>query len=58
MADYGSWLIEDLRDHVKELLVMKSRVELYSERAEYNIEIHEIETEIMKRGNNIKEKTY
>ena len=52
MADYGTWLIEDLRDHVKELLVMRSRVELYTERAEYNIEIHEIETEIMKREKN------
>ena len=52
MIDYGSWLIEDLRDHVKEFLVMRSRVELYSERAEYNIQIHEIETEIMKREKN------
>ena len=52
MADYGSWLIEDLRDYVKELLVMRSRVELYSERAEYSIQIHEIETEIMKREKN------
>ena len=52
MADYGSWLTEDLRDHVKELLIMRSRVELYSERAEYNIQIHEIEIEIMKRENN------
>ena len=52
MADYGSWIIEDLRDHVKELLIMRSRVELYSERAEYNIQIHEIEIEIMKRENN------
>jgi len=52
MADYGSWLIEDLKDHVKELLVMRGRVELYTERAEYNIQIHEIETEIMKREKN------
>ena len=52
MADYGSWIIEDLRDHVKELLVMRNRVELYSERAEYNIQIQEIEIEIMKREKN------
>ena len=52
MVDYGSWIIEDLRDHVKELLVMRSRAELYSERAEYNIQIQEIETEIMKREKN------
>ena len=52
MADYGSWLIEDLRDYVKELLVMRSRAELYSERAEYNIEILEINAEIMKREKN------
>ena len=52
MADYGSWLIEDLRDHVKELLVMRSRVELYSERAEYNIQIQEINAEILKREKN------
>ena len=52
MADYGSWIIEDLRNYVEELLVLRSRVELYSERAEYNIQIHEIETEIMKREKN------
>ena len=52
MIDYGSWLIEDLRDHVKELLVMRSRVELYSERAEYNIQILEIRAEIMEREKN------
>ena len=52
MADYVSWIIEDLRDHVKELLVMRSRVELYSERAEYNIQILEIKAEILKREKN------
>ena len=52
MADYGSWIIEDLRDYVKELLVMRNHAELYSDRAEYNIQILEIETEIMKREKN------
>ena len=52
MTDYGSWLIEDLKDYVKELLVMKNRAELYSERAEYNIQILEVNTEIMKREKN------
>ena len=52
MADYGSWLIEDLRDHVEELLVMRSRVELYSERVKYNIQIQEIKAEILKREKN------
>ena len=52
MVDYGAWLIEDLRDYVEDLLVMRSRVELYSERAEYNIQIMEIKTEIMKREKN------
>ena len=52
MADYGSWLIEDLKDYIKELLVVRSRAELYSERAEYNIQIQEIETEILKREKN------
>ena len=52
MADYGSWIIEDLRNYVEELLVLRSRVELYSERAEYNIQIQEIGIEIMKREKN------
>ena len=49
MADYGSWLIEDLKDYIKELLVVRSRAELYSERAECNVQILEIQTEINKR---------
>ena len=52
MADYGSWLIEDLKDYIEELLMLRSRAELYSDRVEYNIEIKEIRTEIMKREKN------
>ena len=49
MADYGSWLIEDLREYLNELIVIRNHTELYSDRADYNIEILEIKTEIMKR---------
>ena len=52
MVDYSSWLIEDLRNYEKELLVMRSRAELYTERAEYNIQILEIRAEIMEREKN------
>ena len=52
MADYGSWIIEDLKDYVEDLLVMRSHAELYSDRAEYNIQISEIKAEIMKREKN------
>ena len=52
MVDYGAWLIEDLRDYVEDLLVMRSRAELYSERADYNNQILEIRAEILKREKN------
>ena len=34
--DYGGWLIEDLKDHYKELTRQRNRSEMYSERAELN----------------------
>ena len=50
--DYSSWLIEDLEDYINELLIVRTRAELYSERAECNAQIQEIKTEINKRKEN------
>ena len=47
--DYGSWLTEDLEDLVTELYSEKLHVESYSERAELNIQIHEIKKELSTR---------
>ena len=52
MVDYSSWLIEDLEDYINELLIVRTRAELYSERAECNAQIQEIKTEINKRKEN------
>ena len=48
-TDYGGWLTEDLEDLITELYNEKLHVESYSERAELNIQIHEIKKELSTR---------
>tara|TARA_B100001250_G_C19791316_1_gene786645 strand:- start:962 stop:1144 length:183 start_codon:yes stop_codon:yes gene_type:complete len=50
-TDYGGWLTEDLEDLITELYNEKLHVESYSERAELNIQIHEIKGELILRKN-------
>ena len=47
--DYGGWLIEDLKDHYKELMRQRNRSEMYSERAELNNVMLIILSEIQSR---------
>ena len=48
-TDYGGWLTEDLEDLVTELYTEKLHVESYTERADLNIQIHEIKMELSTR---------
>jgi len=50
--DYGSWLIEDLKEHYKELMRQRDRNEMYSERAELNNMMLIILSEIQSRERN------
>ena len=50
--DYGSWLIEDLRQHYKELLKERDCTEIYSDRADCNIEALKVMAEIQQREKN------
>ena len=50
--DYGFWSIEDLRQHYKDLLKERDRTEIYSDRADYNIEALKVMAEIQQRENN------
>ena len=50
--DYGGWLIEDLKDHYKELMRQRNRSEMYSERAELNNVMLIILSEIQSRERN------
>ena len=50
--NYGSWLIEDLEKHYKELLINRNRSESYSDRVLLNHQLVRIMTEIQKRNNN------
>ena len=50
--DYGGWLIEDLKDHYKELMRERDRNEMYSERAELNNMMLIILSEIQSRERN------
>ena len=50
--DYGGWLIEDLKDHYKELMRQRDRNEMYSERAELNNMMLIILSEIQSRERN------
>ena len=50
--DYGGWLIEDLKDHYKELMKQRAREEMYSDRAELNNMMLIILSEIQSRERN------
>ena len=50
--NYGSWLIEDLKEHYKELMRQRDRNEMYSERAELNNMMLIILSEIQSRERN------
>ena len=50
--DYGGWLIEDLKDHYKELMKQRDRSEMYSDRAELNNMMLIILSEIQSRERN------
>ena len=50
--NYGAWLIEDLKDHYKELMRQRDRSEMYSERAELNNMMLIILSEIQSRERN------
>ena len=51
VIDYGSWLIEDLREFYKETLAQRDRAEMYSDRADLNRQALVIMAEILKRNN-------
>ena len=48
--DYGGWLIEDLRDHYKELIKDRDRCEVYSDRAQLNKQALIIMREMQERN--------
>ena len=50
--NYDGWLIEDLKDHYKELMRQRDRSEMYSERAELNNMMLIILSEIQSRERN------
>ena len=50
--NYGSWLIEDLKEHYKYLMRERNRSELYSDRAELNNMMLIILSEIQSRERN------
>jgi len=50
--DYGGWLIEDLKEHYKNLLKQRDHSELYSDRAELNNTMLIILSEIQSRERN------
>ena len=47
--DYGGWLIEDLKEHYKDLMKQRDRSEMYSDRAELNNMMLTILSEIQSR---------
>ena len=52
--DYGGWLIEDLKDHYKELMRQRDHSELYTDRAQLNNIMLTILSEIQSRERNSK----
>ena len=50
--DYGSWLIEDLKEHYKYLMKQRDHSELYSDRAELNNMMLIVLSEIQSRERN------
>jgi len=47
--DYGGWLIEDLKEHYKDLMKQRDHSEMYSDRAELNNMMLTILSEIQSR---------
>ena len=47
--DYGGWLIEDLKEHYKDLMKQRDFCEMYSDRAELNNMMLIILSEIQSR---------
>ena len=47
--DFGSWLTEDLKDYYKDLIKLRDRSEIYSDRVECNQIILEILAELQLR---------
>ena len=50
--NYGAWLIEDLKEHYKDLMKQRDRSEMYSDRAELNNMMLIILSEIQSRERN------
>ena len=50
--DYGGWLIEDLKEHYKDLMKQRNHSEMYSDRAELNNMMLIILSEIQSRERN------
>jgi hypothetical protein len=50
--DYGSWLTEDLIQLEKDMRGRRDRCDLYSDRVDYNVILHDILKEINLRKNN------
>ena len=50
--DYGGWLIEDLKEHYKDLMKQRDHSEMYSDRAELNNMMLIILSEIQSRERN------
>ena len=50
--NYGGWLIEDLKEHYKDLMKQRQHSELYSDRVELNNMMLTILSEIQSRGRN------
>ena len=49
---FGGWLIEDLKEHYKDLMKQRDRSEMYSDRAELNNMMLIILSEIQSRERN------
>ena len=47
--DFGSWLTEDMKDYYKDLIKLRDRSEIYSDRVECNQIISEILAELQLR---------
>jgi len=50
--NYGGWLIEDLKEHYKDLMKQRDHSEMYSDRAELNNIMLNVLREIQSRERN------
>ena len=50
--NFTSWLTEDLQSLLSDLKFNKARVETYSERVDFNLEIQRIKKELSLRNDN------